>query len=285
MDHVDIWAFLDSVLDESFEELETHVVFRGSEANALLIPTIAKRSPNLKKLKLDFKFECTQSSPKLMPLMRSLDSLHLLTSLTLYHLEGYFDDNPILTLIGKNCPSLTHLRLAKSSSTSKHDILAIILGELVDYLIGPHEFFNEQPYRRFKKVDWAEDAALGHLRVPPEFLTPLCFTLRHLELIEYLDHHYYSAAIDPKIAGFILRHMPLLEKLESCSGTVKAVHLLHRETEEPGESLGSIQVIFEQACRDAINLHGLDLCSPREKEERPSSAVTGWLIFISYIIT
>ena len=50
LDHVDIWAFLDSVLDENLEDLETRIAFRGSEANAKLIFTIAKRSPRLKKL-------------------------------------------------------------------------------------------------------------------------------------------------------------------------------------------------------------------------------------------
>jgi len=270
LDHVDIWAFFDSVLDESFEELETHVVFRGAEANALLISTIAKRSPYLKKLKLNFKFDCTQCSPQLVPMIQSLDSLHHLTSLTLYHLAGHFDDNPVLTFIGKSCPSLTHLRLAKSNPTSKHDILAIILGELVDFLIGPHQVFDVQPYRRFKKVNWAEDSALGRLRVPSKYLTPLCYTLRHLELIECINHHYYPV-IDPTIATFILRHMPLLEKLEGCSGTKRAIQLLHKESEEDKESPGTIQVDFEQACRDAIELHGLCLRNPREPEYQAST--------------
>ena len=303
LDHVDIWAFFDSVLDESFEELETHVVFRGAEANALLIPTIAKRSPYLKKIKLNFKFDpsqsnndimrtvtnpkklrllfqlaLTQSRPSLVPLLQSLDSLHHLTSLTLYHLAGHAAENSALTLIGKSCPSLTHLRLAKCNPTSKHDIIAIVLGELATHLIGPQERYQEQPYWHFKQVDWAEDAALGHLRVPPEFLTPLCFTLRHLEIIEYLNHHYYPA-IDPAIAAFVLRHMPRLEKLESCSGTEKAIRILHKETEEAKESSGSVQLDFEQACREAIQIHGLALRNPRESAERPTSTFTGKLVF------
>ena len=81
------------------------------------------------------------------------------------------------------------------------------------------------------------------------------------------------------------RLLSLLRYFFHSSSLEKAVHLLHREIEEPEESLGSIQVNFEQACRDAINLHGLDLRNPREKVERPSSAVTGWLIFIFYSIT
>ena len=123
-------------------------------------------------------------------------------------------------------------------------------------------------------MNWAdEDAAFSRLRVPSEFLTPVCFTLRHLEIIECLDNHNYP--IGPETVAFILRHMPLLEKLESCSGTPEAVHLLHNETEEAEVSPGSIQLDFEFACHEAIQLHGLALRNTREPVERPPSTFSG----------
>ena len=58
-----------------------------------------------------------------------------------------------------------------------------------------------------------------------------CFTLRRLELVDgYLDHPAYPA-IEPTTAAFILRHLPFLEKLDCCTGTERAVQLLHKETE------------------------------------------------------
>jgi len=259
LDHVDIWAFLDSVLDENFQELETHIVYREAEPSSNLIPTIVKRSPNLKKLKLNYKFVKYWDNPSSAwePLICPLVSLHNLTSLTLYHLNS--DYEPILSLIGKACPSLSHLCLKKGSHTTKHDILAILLGELVTQLIGPPERFAEHPYWRFKTVDWAEDNALGRLIVPTEFLSPLCFTLRHLELLEPHSSYSEMPVVKSTTAAFVLRHMPLLEKLEFCSGTEKGIQLLHKQTEDNEKSPGIFQEGFQQACRDVIQLHGLSL--------------------------
>ncbi len=277
MDYVDLWPFFDSVLDETFKELETHVVFPGAQPNANLISTIAKRSPYLNKLKLNFiRYYSTSGKERisLIPSLHGLNSLHHLTSLTLFYLDGCCNHS-ILALIGKHCSSLTHLRLAKTNFVSKYAILAIMLGELIDKLIGPLEHHPEELCWRFKKVDWTKDAALARLRVPPEFLTSLCFTLRFLEVSEYAHQRFYSA-IDPEIAAFILRHMPNLEVLESCTGTEKAIHLLRKETEEAERSLiGPIQQEFEQSCRDAVNLHGLALRNPRELVDRPFLAFSG----------
>jgi len=56
VDLVDLWVFLDSILDDSFQELETRIVFRAAtKGNTKLIPTIVKRSPQLRTLKLNFK--------------------------------------------------------------------------------------------------------------------------------------------------------------------------------------------------------------------------------------
>jgi len=279
---VDLWPFLDSVLDESFDELETHVVFQGAEPNANLISVIAKRSPLLKKLKLNFKFysasrRSSQDRITLIHSLDGLDSLHHLTSLTLYHLAGSYSQS-ILAVIGENCSSLTHLRLVKTNdSIGKHDILAIMLGELLDHLVRPLEHLHEErPFLRYKEVEWFKDAALSRLRVPSEFLTSLCFTLRHLEVSEYAGRRNSNSAIQPEIVAFVLRHMPNLEVLENFTSTEKAVHLLHRETGEAERNLtGPIQLGFEQACRDAIYHRGLAQPKSREPVDRPSSTFSG----------
>lgn len=277
MDKVDLWVFLDCVLDESFQELETYLSFREAEPNSNLIPTIAKRSPLLKQLKLNFKFmgDWSRNKSDWEPLIRPLNFLHNLTSLTLFHLQTDFEPN-ILSFIGKCCPSLSHLCLKKGSHTTKHDVLAILLGELVEHLIGPKERIPKDPYWQFKKVNWAEDVALGRLRVPSEFLAPVCFTLRHLELAE--DRPIGDGPVmESTTAAFILRHLPLLEKLEFCSGTEKGIQLLHVETEEAEEKPGIFQEGFEKACRDVIQRHGLAIRNPNSESlrELPSFTFSG----------
>jgi len=64
VEKVDLWVFLDSVLDESFQELETYLAYREAKSAANLILTIAKQSPQLRKLKLNFKFMGNWSSNK-----------------------------------------------------------------------------------------------------------------------------------------------------------------------------------------------------------------------------
>ena len=121
---------------------------------------------------------------------------------------------------------------------------------MVAYLISQTERYKDE------LPVWHENNdALGRSQVPSEFLTPLCFTLRHLELVDgYLDHPAYPA-IETTTVAFILRHLPLLEKFDCCTGTERAVQLLHKETEDTEISFEMFQLDFENACRDAIQKH------------------------------
>jgi len=98
---VDIWVFLDCVLDESFKELVTHVAFPGAEPNHKLIPTIAKHSPLLKKLTLNFKFmKAGTNLERFKSFICSLTSLEHLTDLTLTEVrDGYASAN-----MASRCP-------------------------------------------------------------------------------------------------------------------------------------------------------------------------------------
>jgi len=84
--------------------------------------------------------------------------------------------------------------------------------------------------------------------------------------------------IDPSTAAFALHHLPLLEKLEYCSATVKAIRsLIGKGITEAEKNPSAIQKQFEQDCRDAIQLHGLVIRHSSELLERPFSAFSGWL--------
>ena len=108
----------------------------------------------------------------------------------------------VLKLIGYACPLLTHLSTSGFCVTAK-DYLSLILGEFGDDELF-HEFVDS-------KV-WSEDSSsLEFLQVPSEILTPICFTLRALNLSfgsEIFTDVFYS------LAAFVLRHLPSLEKMD-----------------------------------------------------------------------
>jgi len=77
-------CLVDLVLGNGFVELETLVAFPGCEPNAKLIQTIAKRSPLLKKLELDFYLMKEGTNSEILrPVILSLASLEHLTNLLL----------------------------------------------------------------------------------------------------------------------------------------------------------------------------------------------------------
>ena len=191
---VDPWVFLDCVLDDDFKELKTHASFPDSEPNLKLIPAIAKRSGQLQKLKLDFSLmKKGIEVKKVAPLIISLSSLQLLTSLDLCQLDK--SHKSVLKFVGHACPLLTHLTVS-GFCFSSIDILSVVLGELVDHLSPTI----------FKKISYE------HLKAPLEVLTPICFTLRHLDLGEATltkeSDNCWS------VIAFVLHHLPKLEKMD-----------------------------------------------------------------------
>ncbi len=209
---IDPWVFLDCVLDSTFKELETHATFPGSEPNSKLIPTIVKHSSLLQKLKIDFTLIKKGLGARIVtPLITSLSPLHHLTSLELYQLDKAH--RSVLKFIGNSCPLLSHLSIS-GFHVSPKDILSIILGEFSEPL------FTE---RGAKKV-WAKLDSLEILQAPPEVMTPICFTLRHLKFGES-DWDKKSDSCWSAVA-FALRHLPFLEKMDGHS-TSFGVEFLH----------------------------------------------------------
>ena len=103
----DIWVFLDCVLDASFTELDTHVVFPKSEPNEKTVQ-ISQHSPNTKTLELNFEMVMKQTPlDKLKPLVASLSPFFHLTNLSLYCLNKH-QRNILLNYVGFSCPKLKH---------------------------------------------------------------------------------------------------------------------------------------------------------------------------------
>ncbi len=233
---VDPWVFLDCVLNSTFEELETHVAFPDSEPNSKLVSSIAKRASLLQKLKLDFSFmKKTITVEKVAPLITSLSSLQHLTSLNLYQLNS--SHKSVLKLIGNACPRLSHLSVSGFRLTPK-DVLSIVLGGFADELFLP----NSETYL------WDEELNLGTVKAPVEVLTPICLSLRHLQF-EDADLDVNLDDCRTVVSSFLLRHLPLLEKMDGHS-TSFGIALMNDGTSWMKEK--NSQEKFEMACKKFI---------------------------------
>ena len=249
----DLWVFLDSVLDESFVELETYIGFPDSDPNPKLVPTIAKRCPLLNKLKLNFKLlEKEIGLLKMKPLTKPLISLEHLTHLNLFEMNTY-DQLCVLRLIGNSCPSLSHLSVSKTN-LEKSEILALVLGELVDELL---------PYLKasFKKPIWYQDSALQNLVIPAKLRSSFCSSLKDLQLSGEMttrettrggrSGYYYG--FSASTAAFILRHFPFMQNMGKRLPTGMAIKILH---DAPIAEDAVIQAEFEKHCREvAMSSH------------------------------
>jgi len=234
-----VWAFLDSVLDESFQELETYVSAPESEPSRKLGPTIAKRSSQLQKLKLNFSYmKRNTHEDKLEPLILNLSSLKNLTSLSLYELNS--SHRSVLKFVGKSCPSLSHLSLPTNPKsedncrTTGRDVLSLIFGELIDFLLPDK---NEKPA-------WITDGSLQQLLVPSKYRTPLCFSLRQLELGE-------GANISDATAAFAIRSFPLLQMIDVSMSS--AITILYKTRKLEAKEM---QATFEKSCHEAAIRQG-----------------------------
>ncbi len=200
---IDFWVFLDAVLDDNFKELEALIAFPDSAPCSKLIPTIAKRSPRLEKLTLNFKIKVTDyksgECERIESFIQSLGSLQHLTQLSLLEIKGSAGLK-VLSLIGKVCPSLTHLMIDGDCLFKKH-VLALILGASDTNLMDLNK----------PLPSWCKGEAVEHLDVPEKFLSPICRTLKELK---FVTSAYKSIEIRKSEAVFALRHLPLLQVVD-----------------------------------------------------------------------
>lgn len=220
--------FLEAVLDGSFnKQLETHIAFPDSPPCSKLIPTITKWSPQLEKLTINsISFKNTVYDEgdfkELKSVIQSLGSFQHLTHLSL--LEICFEARfTALTLIGEACSSLTHFTI-DGTMLQKRDVLALILGKSGVNLLDRNEF------NAGHSPSWCNDQLLEHLEVPPEFLSPICFSLRQLQFKEPQNIDDYYNEIQKSEAAFALRHLPLLEGVSKRFPGSLAVTRLYQNT-------------------------------------------------------
>jgi len=261
------------VLDSSILELETHISFPDSKPNPKLIQTIANQSPLLEKLTIDFREMGTGREPAekmleklIKPIIYSLNSIKHLTCLRLYNLGQSY--RSVLSLIGKSCPLLSHLSVS-GFHPGKRDIFAIIMGDVVDNLRPALSFDDPFSIKKNKQPTCLEDDFLQGLKVPTEFLTPLCFTLKDLQLSnsnrKKKESRYVSSRLgydrfefSSSLVAFALRHFPRLEKMDENVPTSEAIRLLYNVelvTKTKDSNLTTRQEEFEDACQKAAGNH------------------------------
>lgn len=218
--NIKVWMFLDCVLDEHFQNLMVHVAFPCSEPDLNLIRTVAKRSSGLKTLEIHLgSLWMYPVIDKLNSVITSLSLLKNLTSLTLSKLTP--SNRSILKLLGKSCPLLTSLRVS-GFMFDKQDILAVILGELVD-VVFPHsqeEYLDEE-------ASLFEDRTLQSTLMSYELVSPFCLTLQTLQLGEIDEFREMDSSQLYSTMAFALRHLPSLKVLEGPASISGAVLLLH----------------------------------------------------------
>jgi len=156
-------------------------------------------------------------------------NLKSLTSLSIYH---YHTDEfgvsigggdqpylPILGIISKRCPVLINLSVRGLRLCIKRDILELLLG---DYMI--HQLIP------FENSLWSNDVVLKSLRIPKEFLTPLCSTLQKIELLclcSTSDCSYFRYADYQIVLQFAAVHVEELQFIQfGQSITASSVKLL-----------------------------------------------------------
>lgn len=113
----------------------------------------------------------------------------------------------------------------------------------------------------FPKDDrrWSEDEVLQRLRLPEQFLNPLCTTLKEVKIEAAFSRYFWFHSRKVKLQSsyaFALRHLFKLEHADlEDHPTINLVELLYQIGDVKQES-------FEEAWREAASRLGLDVIEP-----------------------
>lgn len=242
------------MLDGSFTELEAYSTNWPIPCEKL-IPTITKWCPLLEKLSIydnrcfgnqakATKGEIRAVMEKKREFQSSILSLRSLQHLSHLSLDmNYIARSSVLPLLGQSCPSLSHLSL-HGYLFDDIDILRLIHGEFANDLL----VCKQGPYS-----PWCRNETLGNCIVPPQYLSPICYSLRELYFI-HRDHGYSMNVIPSAELVFALRHLPSLQILDgsyrTASQTALAVeYFLHPDLSWKPKSQEKFQKAFQIALK------------------------------------
>ena len=218
---VDTWLFLHTVLDDSVKELKIFIALPEKAASYQLIPAIAERSPLLTKLTIDFwdswENRVDESGGnthmdycrKFETVFRSLDRLSHLTDLCLIEMKGV-ETLILLSIIGEVCPELSSLNVDSCwENNSDELIVALIMGKF-----APMFYSEDRP-------SWCEIGSIERIDVPAEFRTPICKSLRLLQINSWEES-------SSSVVAFALRNIPRLQMFTNLNNFCEGIEMLHR---------------------------------------------------------
>lgn len=272
----DSTVVLDCILDESFQEdiLDLCMItpFESSRSFAKLLAITAFRCPKLETLEILCypNFTWATSAPILGPI--PVTSFPTLSYLGLHFVDDEcfrVDSNKsAFGIIGKYCSNLQILDVNGTGMTKKDALALIVAGDLADILFPYYEGLSEKEFESMashifskplpdsNEIYWSEDLVLPGLRVPYEFLNPLCFTLRELNFNEWKYQDPFTAG---GVMAFALRHLPKLVTMEPKPGeAIPLIKLVYNAE----KMLETRQVDFGKACRKAAITIALEVDAP-----------------------
>jgi hypothetical protein len=199
--------FLDCVLNDKFTEI--CIQNPAIEKIDAILAVVYNKSPNISSLNVNYCRQNLLLSNRLneQGILLVLQKFTHLTSLQLDFLPE--NCSTLLCKLGVNCPQLIHLSLGSFFFGNEHGF-ALILGE------------GARLFPVYEQLDWYSERNSTHeLEFDPSCLTPLCKTLKSLEITryDYPDHkfvtYFLSAFNNPhSTLGFALRHLTNLEEIK-----------------------------------------------------------------------
>ena len=254
---VDLYSFLDCIIDSNFKTLNFFPIRLPNEAVATngqfyltkVVELLAKRSPDLNSLWIKLHQDWQLTSDMQIAYSKSFSGLKNLTVLHLSRLSMSDDCIPFFTHLGNSCPNLKSLQLIQQTQNiGMKQLLALVLGEEVDQFIQNFITEQEEPENNI------------HLLQFPDFIaTSICGSLIKLEIF-YNDQGSeldFSSKAHASAMAFLLRNMSNLETLEvsysaspiifssSHLGVSRGIQLLHELSQGTSQPLISIQFLFK----------------------------------------
>ena len=220
---VDLYSFLDCILDNSFTILNFFPIPLPSEAVGSdgqlyltkVVDLLTARCPDLYCLWIKHDLQWQISREMQATYSKSFFGLKNLTNLSLTQLSNSDDFIQFFTHLGNSCPNLDHLKFIEHTlNIGMKQLLALVLGEEVDQFMQKFITEQEEPENNIHLLQFPDDAT-----------TPICRSLIKLEIIynSETELNFASKAHESAMA-FLLRNMPNLEKLDVRYNAYPVVH-------------------------------------------------------------
>lgn len=234
------------------EPLDLEIPLLTLESFSQLLSVVSHRHPGIEGLDLTFlpittqKWATTAAASPCNSLSK-LDQLALIFKGEYYSESGWdHGKSQVFSIIGKVCPALTSLYVGGFAMRKMDVLRLIVVGDLADIVFRQDS--ADATFSDDDDIDWSQESFLPGLRVPSEFLNPLCFTFKHFN---YKEEPLFTDSVE----AFVMRHLPNFfdeypDPDEEAARFIKLVY-------QAEKLLETRQLDFGEACRAAALKIGL----------------------------